>query len=394
MSKCYFIWNQEIHMLKDSGPIGLSLMVVMAEGFLQVLEAKAIDEALHMQPSIAPLTHFRYVDDSHTRFEEDDHSDTFLGVLNRQNRHVQYTMEKENERKELAYLERRTKNTRTGKYEFDVYRKNAITNVQIKPDSCHDPKVLRGIFKGFLNRAIRICSKKYLDKEIDFLKNIFEENGYKEEELQKMIAEVKSKQMRDTNAGTMEETGQATNDTANRETITLPWIPGISPRLKKAYRKAGYKVAFRSGQSIGSILTTRNKSKLPPNSRPGVYEVPCSCKIPAYRGETKKRVSTRLGEHRTYIEKAEWKKSGVALHSNQCSGKIEFEKAKTVAVINNKFERKIRETLEIQKHDCFKDDGGMNPDRGKYVTTKFWYPLLKYLKKTEKNKSTNGNDVS
>ena len=394
LSKCYFIWNQEIYMLKDSGPIGLSLMVVMAEGFLQVLEAKAIDEALHMQPPIAPLTHFRYVDDSHSRFKEDDHSDTFLGVLNRQNRHIRYSMEKENQHKELAYLEIKTKNPGTGKYEFDIYRKEAITNVQIRPESCHDPKVLCGVFKGFLNRAIRICSKKYLDKEIDFLKNVFEENGYKEEELQKLIDEVKSKQTRDTNEGRIEETNQATDDGGIRETITLPWIPGVSPRLKKAYRKAGYKVAFKSGRSIGSILTTRNKSKLPANSRPGVYQIPCSCRIPPYRGETKKRISTRLGEHETYIAKEEWKKSGVALHSRLCSGNIEFEKAKTVAVISNKFERKIRETLEIQKHDCFKDDGGMNPDKGKYVTTKFWYPLLKYLKKTEENQSTNASDVS
>ena len=60
LSKCYFLWNDEIHLLKDSGPIGLSLMVVMAEGFLQVLEERAIHEALHMQPPTAPLTHYRH----------------------------------------------------------------------------------------------------------------------------------------------------------------------------------------------------------------------------------------------------------------------------------------------------------------------------------------------
>ena len=45
LSECYFIWNNEIHKLKDSGPIGLSIMVVIAEGFLQVLEAKAVNDA-------------------------------------------------------------------------------------------------------------------------------------------------------------------------------------------------------------------------------------------------------------------------------------------------------------------------------------------------------------
>lgn len=110
---------------------------------------------------------------------------------------------------------------------------------------------------------------------------------------------------------------------------------------------------------------------------------------PPYRGETKKRILTRLSEHETNVDKEEWGKSAVALHSSRCDGRIQFEKAKTVAVVSGKFERKIRETLEIQKHDCHKDDGGMNPDKGQYVTTKFWYPLLKYLKKTEESRETN-----
>ena len=42
LSTCYFLWNNEIHLLKDSGPIGLSIMVVIAEGFLQVLEARGV----------------------------------------------------------------------------------------------------------------------------------------------------------------------------------------------------------------------------------------------------------------------------------------------------------------------------------------------------------------
>ena len=40
LSKCYFLWNEEIFELKDSGPIGLSLTVVIAEAFLQVLGKK------------------------------------------------------------------------------------------------------------------------------------------------------------------------------------------------------------------------------------------------------------------------------------------------------------------------------------------------------------------
>ena len=35
-----------------------------------------------------------------------------------------------------------------------------------------------GVFKGFLSRAYKICTEKYLQSEIDFLIDIFRENGH------------------------------------------------------------------------------------------------------------------------------------------------------------------------------------------------------------------------
>ena len=45
LSHCYFLWQNNIHVLKNSGPIGLALMVVMAESFLQYQENKAIHQS-------------------------------------------------------------------------------------------------------------------------------------------------------------------------------------------------------------------------------------------------------------------------------------------------------------------------------------------------------------
>ena len=380
LSVCYFIWNNEIHLLKDAGPIGLSLMVVMAEAFLQVLEAKAIDDALFYQPPIKPLTYIRYVDDSHSRFENLELAEKFLSLLNNQHPRIQYTIEKENGNKELQFLDINVINNGTGKYEFDIYRKKAITNVQVKPESGHDPSILRGIFKGFVHRAVSICSEKYLDKEIDFLVNIFIENGYDKNELLKMVNQVKLKRNMDPVINDV----NSINATEIHQTITLPWIPGgVSTKLKKIYRNAGYKVVFKAGPNIQTILTSKNKMKLPKNSFPGVYKTPCSCGITPYRGETKKRILTRNYEHQKYIEKEQWKKSGVAVHARTCEGNIEFQNTETVKVIYNRFDRKVRETLEIQRHDCHITKGGMNPDKGQYVTTNFWMPFFRHLNQRE-----------
>ena len=165
-------------------------MVVMAEGWLQVLEAKAIDEALTSQTPLNLLSFFRYVDDSHSRFDEMDGANRFLTILNSQDPSTQYTMDTESANKEMAFLEIRTINNGQGRYEFDVYRKKAITNVQVKPHSSHDPRVLKGIFKGFVYRALVICSSNFFEKEIDFLINVFVENGYERSSLKKMADEV------------------------------------------------------------------------------------------------------------------------------------------------------------------------------------------------------------
>ena len=47
-------------------------------------------------------------------------------------------------------------------YEFQVYRKDAITDVQTKPHSSINPKIVSGVFKGFLVRASREMTLKEL----------------------------------------------------------------------------------------------------------------------------------------------------------------------------------------------------------------------------------------
>ena len=62
-------------------------------------------------------------------------------------------------------------------------------------------------------------------------------------------------------------------------------------QIKKELRKTGCRVIFTSAAKLKNILCN-NKSKLLPNSYPGVYELSCDCGG-EYIGEAKKRVLTR-----------------------------------------------------------------------------------------------------
>ena len=65
-----FFMDNQIRILKKSRPIGLSFMIVLSKSCVQILEHKAIAEALTL--NLAPKTYRRYVDDTPARFKSQE----------------------------------------------------------------------------------------------------------------------------------------------------------------------------------------------------------------------------------------------------------------------------------------------------------------------------------
>ena len=72
LSEGYFLYNNLVWKLYNSGPISLSIMVVLSVCYLQRLKGKSI--ALFFALNISPKTFKRYVDDSNARFEHNQKS--------------------------------------------------------------------------------------------------------------------------------------------------------------------------------------------------------------------------------------------------------------------------------------------------------------------------------
>ena len=362
LSLNYFLFEHQIHVIDNSGPIGLALMVVIAEAFLQFIELSAINKALTLK--IAPTIYRRFVDDSHARFPNERESIEFLDLLNKENEAIQFTIETEDDNKTLNFLDVKITNTTTGKYKFNVHRKDAITNVQMKPNSFVNPKLLESVFKGFISRAKSICSESTLNDEIEFLIKIFTENGHCPEKLRKLTKEPAS-----TNENTVQE-----------KFVKLPWIPTVGPKLRHALKKVGYKAVFTSGRRLKDILCN-NKCQLTPHSDPGVYQLDCSCGA-TYIGETKKKVLSRCIEHQQDSMNGKWASSGATEHTKTCHGCIDWLHPKTIAIMPHYHQRKIRESLEINRLEVLRESEPntiMNRDSGDYVNTNSWKPFLRKL---------------
>ena len=89
---------------------------------------------------------------------------------------------------------------------------------------------------------------------------------------------------------------------------------GVSERIRKVCQDFNIRTVFRSGPTLGNLLT-KAKDHLPINKQSNVvYEVPCTCgKV--YIGETKRRLGTRIKEHKDTCVKSLTDKSAIAEHA-------------------------------------------------------------------------------
>ena len=211
-----------------------------------------------MNYKTTPKTFRRFVDDSHAHFRNRYHANKFLEILIKQDLAIKYTVEFEDHKHSLNFLDISiSSNTTNRKDELKVHRKDAITDIHIKPNSCIDPNMTKIAFKGFLHRAHTICSEKFIKEEMLFLVDMFVEHGHKRTFSEALVKDYNTKNTNDHNH----------NDTNRKKTW---WIPNIGPTIRKEFKKVNKNITFTSGNNLQSIRC-QNKPKLLPNSHPGVY---------------------------------------------------------------------------------------------------------------------------
>ena len=102
-----------------------------------------------------------------------------------------------------------------------------------------------GVFKGFLSRAYKICTEKHLQSEIDFLIDIFTENGHSRNTLTNIVTEY----LRNINKPKSNDQNNTKN---TKNIIKLPWVSFLGSKLRKEFKKKDIKTVFTSGANLKS----------------------------------------------------------------------------------------------------------------------------------------------
>ena len=164
--------------------------------------------------------------------------------------------------------------------------------------------------------------------------------------------------------------------------VIMTYLPdGIYHQMRRACEKAGVQLITKPGTKLKDLLCAPNKTHHDPSLKPVVYKINCPCTDKAtYVGQTIRPVATRGSEHRKAAERGNWQHSGIAQHKETCDATVDWAPTVIKNYTNknkNKltYDLKIREALEIRRHNCGPGNG-LNEDFGAYVRTTQWNPVF------------------
>ena len=166
--------------------------------------------------------------------------------------------------------------------------------------------------------------------------------------------------------------------------VIVPHVKNLSEKVSMILKKRRIRMAMKPHTTLRNILV-HPKDKLDP--REGVYRIDCmNCKK-CYIRETKRKLATRVKEHRKEVEKLdkgrsftrdskkqalnERSKSAITDHVTQEKHVIDWDSAKLLQREGDWVVRGIKEAINIRKNPS-----NMNTDEGRYHLSHMYDNLL------------------
>ena len=246
-------------------------------------------------------------------------------------------IEEENQLPFLGVLVKRNENTLT----TSVFRKKTHTGWYLHFWSHHYPQIKTSVISCLKSRAERVCTGGGLKEELNHLSRVFQANGYPHA----VTSGVLSKKRRPPITTSTEIDGQ--------KLLVLPYIKGLSEKVRLVCHPLNIKTAFRSSSIFRSLLTHVKAPTPPEEQKCVVYRVPCECGS-VYVGETGRQVKTCIEEHKRAVMKAD-PSNAIAEHVWSTGHKIQWDETTSIDHDGDWFRRGSRKhcTLEVPILLCF-----------------------------------------
>ena len=349
---------------------------------MEFLEQEAIATApLDSRPRLWK----RYVDDI-LEIVKDNQVENLTDHLNNTDPtgNIKFTFEKEKSGT-IPFLDTLIVRKPDGSVKLLVYRKATHTDQYLNFDSHHPLQHKLGVVRTLLDRMDKIVSEDEdkLQEEVT-IKKALSMCGYPKWTFDKVRKRMENKQ----------QTAPKQKDTTqkSRGMVVIPYVQGLTERSSRVFKKHGISTGMKPHTSLRKILVHPKDKVDPADKTDCIYEIPCKNCNYTYIGETGRKFSTRLKEHKKEAERlasksknftrqarkqslGEQSKSAIADHALQYNHVIDWDGAKVLQMECDSGARYIRESLWIRKRGT----KVMNRDEGAYFLSHVYDPLLTSL---------------
>jgi hypothetical protein len=257
---------------------------------------------------------------------------------------IRFTIEKESLSGKLPFLDLMIDRSEN-RIQTSVYRKPTHSNRYLNFKSHHSLENKKSVMRTLINRAFTHCTDDIkLKKELNYLRDILIENNYPLKLVEGMIADYCKKYSFLNNND--EQHNKPEFDKLNL--IAIPYIKGVSEKIKYILKNHGLNTVFKKGKSIGAILSKRDNKNII-DLHDVVYNVNCNECDSVYVGTTKRQLKNRISEHKKALNKC-YIKSNVADHAFSTKHDINWNNPKVKYSEKNYSARNFLESWNIEQH--------------------------------------------
>ena len=292
----HFLFNGSLYKQVDGMAMGSPLGPTLANAFMCYWEEKWLKNC---PISFKPLTYKRYVDDTFLIFSSPDHPALFLEYMNSQHPNISFTCEIEQNRS-LSFLD---VNITRGDSNFStsLYRKPTFTGLLSKFSAFSPILCKKNLIATLTYRAYQISSSfPSFHTEIEFLKNLFQQNGYPLDFIEGQIRKTLDKFFIPKLSNQIDD-----EPTEGKPVLFVTYFLGshsealrndLKNLMKEYLPSVKLQVIFKAGCVIGDLFGF--KDKLPePCMANFIYKYTCGSCNAFYIGKSYRQFKARVFEH-------------------------------------------------------------------------------------------------
>ena len=99
-----------------------------------------------------------------------------------------------------------------------------------------------------------------------------------------------------------------------KSAAVLPYVRGLSESIRRVLTRLDIRVCFKPSTSLRRLFSSPKDRPPDMDLSSVVYKIPCAKCSACYIGQTKRRLSQRIAEHKRAVRQADFNSSALAEH--------------------------------------------------------------------------------